>query len=200
MDYPAAPWNLTGQMWLSVFRIPEKTGPLRPPGVYGVAFVRYEEPSPLTYGELLVARPVNAGSLGRRISITDIWVDSPASRAGGRELWGIPKELCDFTQDTSRRGPLTHTEWSAGAQHPIARARFDDVSRAAPRVPMRAGIWQPAIEDTRGLERTAPLSGSARAMACRARWDFAPDGPLGWLAGRRSLASFRLTDFRLSFG
>jgi hypothetical protein len=26
------------------------------------------------------------------------------------------------------------------------------------------------------------------------------DGPLGWLAGRRSLASFRMSDFEMRFG
>ena len=25
-----------------------------------------------------------------------MWVDSPESRAGGRELWGYPKELAEF--------------------------------------------------------------------------------------------------------
>lgn len=201
MDYPAAPWAMAGQLWLSLFRVPEKTGRLRPPGLYGVAFLRYEEPSQLTYDELLVARPVNAGALGRRISITDIWVDSPASRDGGRELWAIPKELGAFSQHASTRRQLTTTEWTASAEgRPIARARFHDVSRVAPRVPLRAGIWQPAIDETRWLERTADLSGSAKPLPCRATWEFAPDGPLGWLAGRRSLASFRATDFRISFG
>ena len=47
---------------------------------------------------------------------------------------------------------------------------------------------------------TATLHGSARSLPCRGRWEFAPDGPLGWLAGRRSLASFRMSDFQMSFG
>ncbi len=201
MDYPAAPWQMTGQMWLSLFRVPERTAALHPAGLYGAAFVQYEEPSPLTYCELLVARPVNAGAYGRRISITDIWVDSPASRAGGRELWGIPKELCDFTLESGYRGPLSSTEWSASLeQRPIARAEFGDVSRLGLRLPLRGGTWQPAIEDTGGAERVAAITGSAKALPCRGRWEFAPDGPLGWLAGRRSVASFRLTDFRMSFG
>ena len=70
-------------------------------GVYGAAFVSYEEGSPLTYSELLVARPVSTDKDGRRVSITDIWVDSPASVAGGRELWAIPKGLCDFTLESA---------------------------------------------------------------------------------------------------
>ena len=118
---------MAGQLWLSLFRLARPVDDLRPSGVYGAAFVSYEPGSPLTYSELLVARPIPVpGRRGRRASIpgsswarsarveiTDIWVDSPASVAGGRELWAIPKGLCDFDLDTVRRGPLSTTDWSA---------------------------------------------------------------------------------------
>jgi len=197
--YPDAPWDMVGQLWLSLFRVPAPVDDLRPAGIHGVAFVRYEEGSPLTYSELLVARPV-ANAHGRRVSISDIWVDSPASVAGGRELWAIPKLLAEFSSSSVRRGPVSHTEWSAvtGSQ-PIVQARFGDVSGLALRTPFRGGTWQPGIPDTGGEERTAQLTGSAKALPCRAQWDFATDGPLGWLAGARQLASFRMTDFRMSF-
>src|SRR3954454_8778329 len=95
--YPAAPWTMVGQLWLSIFKLGADVDELRTAGVYGAAFVSYEPGSPLTYSELLVARLVPVeGQRGRRVSITDIWVDSPASVAGGRELWAIPKGLCDF--------------------------------------------------------------------------------------------------------
>jgi acetoacetate decarboxylase len=201
VSYPPAPWHMVGQLWLSIFRVTEAPGGVRQPGTYGAAFVSYEPGSPLTYSELLVARLVDAGSYGKRVSITDIWVDSPASVAGGRELWAIPKGLCDFELDTSHRGPLSSTEWSASVERrPIASASFTDVSRAAPRVKFKGGTWQPGIEDTGGEERTATLQGSSKALPCRGRWDFAPDGPLGWMRGARQLASFRQADFRMSFG
>jgi acetoacetate decarboxylase len=169
--------------------------------VYGAAFVSYEEGSPLTYFELLVARPIATAGHGRRVTITDIWVDSPASVAGGRELWAIPKGLCDFSLDTSHTGPVTTTEWTARLDRtPIASARFRDVSRAAPRVRFRGGTWQPGIEDTGGAERTATLQGSARVLPARAQWEINPDGPLGWLDAARQLASFRQAAFRMSFG
>ena len=57
--YPPAPWDMVGQLWLSLFRVREPVDELRPAGIYGAAFVSYEEGSPLTYSELLVARPVN---------------------------------------------------------------------------------------------------------------------------------------------
>ena len=51
------------------------------------------------------------------------------------------------------------------------------------------------------LERiVAPLRGSARSLPARGHLQFEPGGPLGWLAGKRSLGSFRMTDFAMSFG
>jgi hypothetical protein len=199
--YPPAPWHMVGQLWLSIFRLKEPVDELRPAGTYGAAFVSYEPGSPLTYSELLVARLADAGRHGRCVSITDIWVDSPASVAGGRELWAIPKGLCDFDLESSHRGPLSSTDWSASlARRPIASASFTDVSRAMLRVPFKGTTWQPGIEDTDGEERTAELQGSAKALPCRGRWDFAADGPLGWMRQARQVASFRQASFRMSFG
>lgn len=197
--YPPAPWDMHGQLWLSLFRVrPAAAASLgRPPGTYGVALVRYEEPSPLTYAELLVAHPVREPV--RAVSIDQIWVDSIASMAGGRDLWAIPKELCDFSFETTRTGPLARTSWRASAERrTIVEARFTDLSRTAPRLPFRGTTWQPGIDG--GEERTATLSGSSRMLPCRSHWSFAPDGPLGWLAGRRPVASFRMADFSMTFG
>lgn len=201
VTYPATPWAMVGQLWLSIFRLKTPVDDLRPAGIYGAAFVSYEPGSPLTYSELLVARLADTDSYGRRVSITDIWVDSPASVAGGRELWAIPKGLCDFELDTQRRGPLSTTEWSASFdRRPIASASFTDVSKAMVRMPFKGGTWQPGIDDTNGEERTAILQGSSKALPARGRWDFAVDGPLGWMRGARQLASFRQADFKMSFG
>ncbi|WP_372734106.1 acetoacetate decarboxylase family protein [Nocardioides sp.] len=200
VSYPAAPWQMVGSMWVSIFRLSQPVDAQRPAGIYGAAFVSYEEGSPLTYSELLVARPIRTAE-GRRVNITDIWVDSPESEAGGRELWAIPKELCDFSLDSEHRGPVSTTEWSARlGQQPIAHARFRDVSRLAPRAPFTAATWQEGIKDTEGQPRSAVMKGTTRALPCRAHWDFNPDGPLGWLAGARQLGSLRQLNFRMSFG
>ena len=201
IEYPDAPWHMVGQLWLSIFKLREGVDALRPAGTYGAAFVSYEPGSPLTYSELLVARLVPTEQHGKCVSITDIWVDSPASVAGGRELWAIPKGLCDFELDSSHRGPLSSTTWSTSVERrPIASASFTDVSRAMVRIPFKGTTWQPGIEDTDGEERTATLQGSSKALPCRGRWDFAADGPLGWMRGARQLASFRQADFKMSFG
>lgn len=193
ITYPDAPWDMTGQLWLSLFKVREGDHPDREPGIYGVALVKYEEPSPLTYGELLVARPFN-----KAVNITDIWVDSIQSVHGGRDLWAIPKDLCDFSFTTQSKGPLSRTLWTAELDGvPIVTASFSDVSRAVPRLPFKGNTWQ---QRANGEEVTADLVGSSKAAPCRSRWDFNPDGALGWLAGKRSIASFRQADFRMSFG
>ncbi|CAN5441964.1 acetoacetate decarboxylase family protein [soil metagenome] len=199
--YPDAPWAMLGSMWLSVFRLKNGVDELRPAGIYGAAFVSYTEGSPLTYSELLVARLLRKDEgKGRKITITDIWVDSPASVAGGRELWAIPKGLCDFELDSSHRGPLTSTDWSASlGRTPIASASFTDVSRIAPRVPFKQDTYQPELPEGGG-EKGALMKGSAKALPGRAHWDFAADGALGYLRGATQLTTLRLSDFRLSFG
>jgi hypothetical protein len=196
MGYPAPPWQMQGQLWVSLFRVRGVEG--RPDGVYGAAFVSYEPGSELTYSELLVARP--APGPGRAVEITDIWVDSPESMEGGRELWAIPKGLCEFMTTTDRRGPLERAEWSASITgQPVARATFSDVSRFAPRLPFRGGTRQPPLEPG-GEPKTATLHGSARSLPCGGRWEFDGAGPLGWLAGCRPVASFRMSGFQMSFG
>ena len=197
MTYPPAPWNMHGQLWLSLFRVREGDHPDRPAGVYGAALVSYERPSPLTYSELLVARQVE-----KKVTISDIWVDSADSRDGGRDLWAIPKDLCDFRfQNTGRR--LQRTSWTASlGGRPIARARFSDVSHLTLRTPFKGATRQerPADDDRAGQEVLASLKGSAKVLPCRGSWEFNDAGPLAWLAGKRPLASFRMADFTLAFG
>jgi hypothetical protein len=200
-DYPEAPWHLVGQAWGTLFAV--AGGGVRPRGLYAAAFVSYEPGSPLTYSELLAARLVG----GTRVEVTDIWVDSPASRAGGRELWAIPKELAHLRLDTPGPGtgtvPLARATWTAhvptGSGPSPVTARFADLRRAGVRLPLRGRTRQPALVGD-GPVRSAVIAGSAEVGPCRARWDLEADGPLGWLHGARQLGSFRLRDFRLSFG
>ena len=193
-------------MWLSVFRVGGAAG--RPDALYGAAWVSYREPSPLTYHELLVARlaDVPQGRIPGTVTITDIWVDSPDSLEGGRALWAIPKDLADFDMESSTSGPLRRTSWHAAlGDTPVAAARFTDVSSLAPPVPFRFRTHQTRTQ-TRDdgtlvdIVVEAPVTGRGRALPARSRWDVAPDGPIGFLAGRRPLASFRIANFALSFG
>ena len=197
--YPPAPWHMHGSLWLSVFRVARDVDESHPAGSYGVALVSYEEPSPLTYHELLLARTTKNRAGKGAVTITDIWVDSAASQAGGRELWAIPKQLCDFDMESSFRGPLTTTDWTATVERrPIAEAHFTDVSRAALRLPFTGLVEQPGIAEHPEVADVV-MKGNAKALPCRARWSFASEGPLGFLNDARQLGSFRMAGFRLAF-
>ena len=187
MTYPPAPWNMHGQLWLSLFRVREGDHPDRPAGVYGVALVSYERPSPLTYSELLVAT-----SGGQGVTITDIWVDSADSRDGGRELWAIPKDLCDFRfENTGRRLQRTPGQ-HLGAVTPIARRG----SATSPTLPAHAVQGRhPAgaapHDDRAGEEVVAYLKGSAKVLSLPcARGSSTPRGRSpGWQASGPSRRS-----------
>jgi hypothetical protein len=82
----------------------------------------------LRYRELvvgtLVRRGIRAGILALRI-----WVNSAESLWGGRRLWGIPKELADFTRD----GGLVRVHDAQGTIATLAAGP----SRPLPIVPLR---------------------------------------------------------------
>jgi hypothetical protein len=181
------------QSWVSLFAVRRTGRPDRAPGLYAAAYVDYREGSPLTYGELLVARLT-----GRHLRITDIWVDSAESMAGGRALWAIPKQLADLTLEDRSRGPVARTTFTAVADGPIATGTFTAVPGAAlVRAPFAAYTAQ---ERSDGTPVVTSLSGSARGLPCLAAWDFDPGGPLAFLSGRRPVLSLRLRDVRLRFG
>jgi hypothetical protein len=188
---------MVAQMWLSVFRVRDTGRPEHPPGVYGAAFVSYEEGSPLTYLELLSARLLDARH--RQVRITDIWVDSQTSLEGGRSLWAIPKDLAKLEVDDRRLGPTSYTEMSGDLDgRRIASAQFAGLPGASiVRAPFAATTSQ-LRED--GREVVTSMTGSARTLPALASWDIDPEGPLGFLAGRRPVASFRLTDLHLTYG
>lgn len=196
MPFPSPPWSLRGDMWLSLF--PVRTGTAaRPAGLYGVAFVDYAPGGTLSYRELLVARLVRDG-LVPRIRITDIWVDSEASRDGGRSLWAIPKELADLHVTSRPVGPATRTSCDANLNgSAIAAARFTGARVPSLRTPFAFTVSQevagrPAL--------VTGVAGTSRNLPVTSRWDFGADGPLAWLHGRNPVGSFVLGDFRLTFG
>lgn len=200
MTYPPEPWYLGGSLSVSLFRVPASALPAasapvvaRGQAVVGVAFAHYGPGGVLAYDELLVATP----TLDRarpRVTIPQIWVDSPASLEGGRALWGIPKEPGRF--ERKERADAARVSMSTDAG-PVARldARF---GRAI--VPGMRQLPLPILQRDggRGILSHNRVIGRVRTM--RTRWAFAADGPLGYLAGRRPFASFALRDASIVFG
>ncbi|WP_315791278.1 acetoacetate decarboxylase family protein [Fischerella sp. JS2] len=109
MSYPAAPWTLKGYALLTSHLLDvNRVRHLIPkeleiktvwPGktLGGVYLSYYSSESVLEYSELIVV-PATVSYQGKVGSwVSHIYVDNPDSVAGGREIWGLPKELADFT-------------------------------------------------------------------------------------------------------
>ena len=108
MAYPSAPWQLHGFAIQTVHLLDiDRVRPLIPseleivpvfPGktLGGIYLSSYQSGSALLYNELIVvtALVAEAGKVGGWVS--HIYVDNPDSVAGGREIWGLPKELAQF--------------------------------------------------------------------------------------------------------
>ncbi|WP_436529639.1 acetoacetate decarboxylase family protein [Actinoplanes sp. HUAS TT8] len=205
--YPPEPWHLRGQMYLSVFLVPMRAVPPLPEvlgaavrplsfggrAAIGAAWVDYQPGGVLHYRELLSA--VLTHERGRpRISITDIWVDSVASREGGRRLWGIPKELAEFTLDADE--DLVDATAAAPDGAPIASA----LVRLKRRVPGRFPLGFTVAQELSGHVKRTPVRGRADVRTANAAWRPDPHGPLAYLAGRRPVLNLAISDFWLVFG
>lgn len=115
MGYPSAPWTLKGYALLTLHLLDvDRVRHLIPkeldiktvwPGktVGGVYFSYYSPGSALEYNELIVAPALVSyqGKVGAWVS--HIYVDNPDSVVGGREIWGLPKELAEFSWENDRR-------------------------------------------------------------------------------------------------
>ena len=204
--YPPEPWELRGQLHTSVFLVPlrDVPGDEVPPGwrpvrlgrfaVVATAWVSYEPGGVLSYRELMATVLVRRG-VRLAPSIARIWVDSEASRDGGRALWGIPKELADF----DFQGP-------AFAAH--ANAHGGDGAGAIASGTVRPLGWLPGRWPVR-FTVAQTLDGRAKVTAVRSRSrlglsraTFVADGsgPLEFLAGRRPILTLTVGDFRMRFG
>ena len=109
MAYPAPPWRLKGHA-LAVPRLVDlhHARPLMPPELaivpvlpgktLGLVYLAtYRPGSSLQYHELIVAHALVRNRVRPGFWISHIYVDNPDSTAGGREVWGLPKELAEFT-------------------------------------------------------------------------------------------------------
>nr|WP_246361071.1 acetoacetate decarboxylase family protein [Haloechinothrix aidingensis] len=160
--------------------------------VLATAWVSYQRGSVLEYEELMCTVLVRRG---RRLfpTISHIWVDSAASRDGGRALWAIPKELASFEVTPGARRRAREVGPGAGV---LATTDLDVLATLPFRVPFTLGVLQ-SRSSTPQLSR---VRGSARPALSRARWSVEHAGPLGFLSGLRPLATVSMRDFRMWFG
>jgi acetoacetate decarboxylase len=84
MDHPHPPWHLFGELII----VPAL---VKPRALGGVLLANYTSGT-LVYRELIVFSHATA----RGMVVSHIYVDDEQSLSGGREIWGLPKELATF--------------------------------------------------------------------------------------------------------
>lgn len=208
VSYPPEPWYLGGDAVVSAFAVPRDALPARSldviphsarlvtiggKAVVVAAFLHYTEGGVLQYEELLTAYAVISRH-GVGVTIPQIWVTSANSRTGGRELWGIPKCLGEFSREVS--GRVIHTSMALDGT---------DVATVDARLGRRLlpGTRQIPLPTAQILDGATTFSTNrllARVRVARTEWTFDPGGPLGYLAGRTPLLSLGATDAAVLFG
>lgn len=198
MLYPAAPWHTHGHAYVQPFLVDAKTLALpagfRPVTVAGrcvgvLAFVEYVAPSPLVYAELAWMPCLVSASGARGYYVANMYVDSEASLAGGREIWALPKQLATFAINGDRASVDTED----GAHVEL------ELVRRGPAISLRAGAGtvQDGGEDIvrfRGSGKARIASGGLRVHAAQGM-----DAWIGWHGARRmpalgaALTSFEIT-------
>ncbi len=111
--YPPAPWQLAGELTLIPIGVrADATRRFRTPGrlrvvagrtLGGVMLVNYRAGT-LTYNELIVFSGLATDGSRPGFVVSHIYVDSEPSLRGGREIWGLPKELAQFRPGEVRQG------------------------------------------------------------------------------------------------
>ncbi len=201
-SYPPSPWRLNATAYVSMWRLPvrglqlslgERIDAAVLLGSVNLAsgFVIYEAGGDLEYRELFLAVLARAdGKLG--VTVPSIWVDSTRALAGGRELWGIPKQLASFETD----GQTLAATANDAPDLPIAKIVFDKGWRVPGRYRSRASVVQQSAST---LLRT-PVLVSAQIEFGRAQWYIPEASALSLLRGRAPLLSFKLIQAQIQFG
>lgn len=145
MPYPSAPWILKGDAIQTLHLVNiDQVRPLVPPELKiisvwpgktfgGLYLSKYGSGSVLEYSELIFAPTVviYQGKIG--VWVSHIYVDHGDSVAGGREIWGLPKELANFSWNgkgvTVRQGErllctLNYDQQSLASRQRLGAASF----------------------------------------------------------------------------
>ncbi|WP_308432770.1 acetoacetate decarboxylase family protein [Streptomyces chryseus] len=150
------------------------------------------------------SRGAASGGRGSRTAVA-AWVDDEQSLAGGRALWGIPKELGSLTvagpaQPAAREAGQVRLGLSTGSpRHATVAARgaYRDLMRLRGRIRGRGRLVQ---RHDSGETHQVPLRVTGSPALGRVRLAADSTGPLAVVSGRRPFLTVSLRDFRFVVG
>ncbi len=207
--YPPAPWALQGQLycarwWVRARQCAPPVDPeLVPVQVAGRAcvlagFVDYQPGSVLAYRELMAGVLVRHTASGHSgVKVDHIWVDDARSLRGGRELWGVPKQLARFEFDShAPGGGFSAKAWDA---HGTLLLSGHFTSGLGLPGAGRTRLTLPGLNRLRGEVHASLVAFDTAPRLVRARFEVPPDSPLATLgiAGRRPWVGVNMRDFRV---
>ena len=172
-SFPPPPWHLRGEAVLVGAR-----------GGRGLLLARYDDSATMAYHELIVFSGLRRRGRFVGFEVAGIWVDSASSLAGGRAIWGLPKELATFRW-TPGRVSVADRE---GLALCVAEIRRAPVAVPLPLVPAVFGrrgermLWTSSFGRLRGAPAWVHVSADASSVVAR----------LGLLGGRPGVAGDRL--------
>jgi hypothetical protein len=200
MDVPAPPWTLRGagvaalrlvRLDRARARLPEGFEPIAvAPGftLGGLFLGSYGPGSTLQYHELIAVAALMRCKGRRGFFISHIYVDDPVSRAGGMEIWGLPKQLARFAWSDDR-----------------VDVTLGDRPLLSVELGMRLPLWrQRGASDVLSMLRGNPLVFEGRASAAaalrRARWTVPESSELSSLGPLATLTTMELRDLEMVAG
>jgi hypothetical protein len=168
--YPAAPWELRGRV--ALVPVPVRADAARAAGVPrgarlltarawtlgGLLLADYDETATLRYRELIVFSGLAAAGGRPAFVVSHIYVDDDASLAGGRAIWGLPKQRASFEASAGR---VTVRGAGGGALATVGLRRR---ARAAT-LPLWAGVVGTLGGAAARTATTGTLRGSLAAAA-----------------------------------
>jgi len=204
----AGPWNFGGTLFVSVFRVPATTVPRKlldatPEKRYLLtmgrhtfvilAMVRFGAGQSPPDNELAIALPTHGA--GRwQFTVPQLWVDDSDARDRIRVKWGIPATFATFDGDESAAGGTVHVHNESGPLVEL-RARYGRF-----RIPGRVKFPADTVQRVHGRRVLSYNRIAARLRGLSADWHFEKTSTLGYLADRKPIFSFALTNATVIFG
>jgi hypothetical protein len=194
---PPPPWQLRGEALLLFCLLPLtaarlllpqeiKVIPVLPGKTLSVLYIaNYTTPSTLEYQELIYAPAI--GYLHGRVGawLSHVYVDDPRSVAGGKAIWGLPKQLARF-EGSWKEGRL---QVEAEGQHVLIDWPVVNKGLALP-------VLAPILTVLNSVAAGFWTSGRARMGSCKATVQATEQSPLALFNNQTWRALF-LHDLKL---